>query len=306
MSRIFTKEVKIGASVLVAIAILVFGINYLKGVNIFKASNYYYATYSNVTGLAISAPVTLNGFKIGIIREMDYDYDHPGNVIVEISVDKALKLPEGTKALVESDLLGTASIALELGTSANYLPIGSTLQGEVKPGMMDALSKELMPSVSKIFPKIDTLLTSINSIVGDPALKASVQRLDALTADLQRTTQNLAKMSAQLPAMTAKVTPILSDVKNITTNVDSITTDLGSLSTRLAQMQVDSLVNDLQATVSNLQDLTTRLNDPNSSVGKLMQSPELYNNINSTISSLDSLFIDIKKNPKRYINVKVF
>ncbi len=306
MSKNFTKELKIGIWVIIAIAILIFGINYLKGVNIFKASNYYYVTYQNVNGLTVSAPVTLNGFKIGLVREMDYDYAHPGNVIVEISVDKDLKLPEGTKAMVESDLLGTASVVLQLGTSTNILEVGSTLPGEVKPGMMDAVSSELMPTVSKIFPKIDTLLTSINAVVADPALRIAVQRLDALTADLQRTTQNLAKMSAQLPAMTAKVSPILSDVKNITTNVDSITTDLGSLSSRLAQMQVDSLVNDLQATVSNLQDLTNQLNDPNSSVGQLMNSPELYNNINSTITSLDSLFVDIKKNPKRYINVKVF
>ncbi len=306
MSKTFTKELKIGIWVIIAIAILFFGINYLKGVNIFKAANYYYATYQNVNGLAISAPVTLNGFKIGLVREMEYDYAHPGNVLVEISVDKDLKITEGTKAYVETDLLGTASIVLELGTSANILAVGSTLEGAVKPGMMDAVSNELMPSVAKIFPKIDTLLTSINTVVADPALRTAVQRLDGLTADLQRTTQNLAKMSAQLPAMTAKVSPILSDVKNITTNVDSITTDLGSLSTRLAQMQVDSLVNDLQATVSNLQDLTTQLNDPHSSVGQLMNSPELYNNINSTITSLDSLFVDIKKNPKRYINVKVF
>lgn len=306
MSKTFNKELKIGIWVIIAIAILIFGINYLKGVNIFKASNYYYVTYQNVNGLTVSAPVTLNGFKIGLVREMDYDYAHPGNVIVEISVDKDLKIPEGTKALVESDLLGTASITLELGSSANILEVGSTLTGAVKPGMMDAVSNELMPSVAKIFPKIDTLLTSINAVVADPALRTAVQRLDGLTADLQRTTQNLARMSAQLPAMTAKVSPILSDVKTITTNVDSITTDLGSLSNRLARMQVDSLVNDLQATVSNLQDLTNQLNDPNSSVGQLMNSPELYNNINSTISSLDSLFIDIKKNPKRYINLKVF
>lgn len=306
MSKIFNKEFKIGICVLVTIAILIFGINYLKGINIFKAANYYYVTYKNVNGLTVSAPVTLNGFKIGLVREMAYDYDHPGNVTVEISVDKDLKIPEGTTALVSSDLLGTASIVLQLGSSPNILEKGSTLAGDVQPGMMDALSNELMPSVSRIFPKIDTLLTSVNSLISDPALKTSVQRLDAITADLQRTTQSLAKMSAQLAPLTAKFSPILSDVKNITGNVDSITTDLNKLSCRLGEMQVDTLITDIQATISNLNALTEQLNDPESSIGKLMNSPELYNNINSTISSLDSLFTDIKKNPKRYINVKVF
>ncbi len=306
MSKLFTKELKIGISVLAAIVILIFGINYLKGINIFHASNYYYASYKNVNGLTVSAPVMLDGFKVGLVREMAYDYDHPGNVLVEISVDKDLRLPEGTKALVESDILGTASVILELGSSSTLLEVGSKIPGEVKPGMMDAVSNQLMPSVSQIFPKIDTLLTSVNTLIADPALKASVQRLDAITADLQRTTQNLAKMSAQLAPMTAKFSPILSDVKNITGNVDSITTDLNQLTCRLAELQVDSIVGNLESTVSNLQDLTRQLNDPNSSVGKIMNSPELYNNINSTISSLDSLFVDIKKNPKRYINVKVF
>lgn len=306
MSKLFNKEVKIGISVIASIAILIFGINYLKGINIFKASNYYYVTYHNVNGLAISAPVMLNGFKVGQVREMAYDYAHPGNVVVEISVDRDLHLPEGSKAMVETDILGTASVVLELGTSAKFVEVGATIPGEVKAGMMDAVSNELMPSVAKIFPKIDTLLTSVNSLVGDPALKASVQRLDAITADLQKTTQSLSRMTAQLAPMTAKISPILTDVKGITCNVDSITTDLGKLSTRLAEMQVDSIVGDLQATVNNLQELTGQLNDPNSSVGKLMNSPELYNNINATITSLDSLFVDIKKNPKRYINVKVF
>lgn len=98
---------------LIAIAILIFGINFLKGVNLFKASNYYYATYNNVEGLAESAHVTLNGFNVGQVREIRYDYDHPGNVNVEISLDKSLKLPQGTKALLTSDMLGTASIVLE-------------------------------------------------------------------------------------------------------------------------------------------------------------------------------------------------
>ncbi|MDE6196548.1 MAG: MlaD family protein, partial [Muribaculaceae bacterium] len=148
MKAIFRKEVLIGVLVILALAILFFGINFLKGVNIFKAANYFYASYSNVEGLAQSAPVTLNGYKVGIVREMHYNYERPGEVTVEMSLDKKLRLPRGTRAAVSTDLLGTASIVLTLGNPADgFYAVGDTVVGEQKAGLMDAVGKELMPAV---------------------------------------------------------------------------------------------------------------------------------------------------------------
>lgn len=114
MKKRFSKELIIGGLVLLALLILVFGINYLKGVNMFKPSNYYFATYTDVAGLAQSAPVTVNGFKVGLVREISYEYDNPGHIKVEMSLDRHLKLPRGTKAMLTTDMLGTSSIALEM------------------------------------------------------------------------------------------------------------------------------------------------------------------------------------------------
>lgn len=118
MKKLFSREIIIGTSVLIALLVLVFGINYLKGVNIFKDSNYYYASYTNVTGLAQSAPITLNGYKVGLVKEIAYEYDNPGHVKVELSLDKKLRLPEGTEAVIVTDMLGTSTIELRMGTSA--------------------------------------------------------------------------------------------------------------------------------------------------------------------------------------------
>ncbi|MCM1067347.1 MAG: MlaD family protein [Muribaculaceae bacterium] len=299
MKQVFRKEVIIGLLVIVALAILFFGINFLKGVNIFKAANYFYANYTNVEGLAQSAPVTLNGYKIGLVREIHYDYERPGNVTVELSLDKELRLPMGTKATVESDILGTASIVLTLGNPADgFHAIGDTLIGGTKAGMMAAVSESLMPSVSAIFPKIDTLLTSLNAIAADPALTRSISRLDGITTELDASLRSLRGVMASL-------NPIASDIKSITANVDTITGDLTTVSGRLREAPIDSLLDNLQTTVANLETLTASLNNPNSTVGKLTNDPELYNNLNATVASLDSLFIDIKKNPKRYINIKL-
>lgn len=298
MKKIFRKELLIGVIVLAALALLFIGIDFLKGVNVFKAANYYTATYTNVEGLAVSAPVTVNGFKVGQVRDIYYEYDNPGHVKVEISLDKNLKVPRGTEAMIKLDLLGTATIELVMAADPEFHQVGDELIGTVSSGLMDNVNNSLMPSINSIMPKIDSLLTNINVIVSDPALINSMKRLDAITENLQITTARLSAVMASLP-------PITSDVKVMTDNLSKSTDDLTVFTSRLRDVPVDSLADNIAAITANLRELTLQLNDPNSTLGKLTHDPELYNSLNNTVSSLDSLFIDIKKNPKRYINIKL-
>ncbi len=298
MKKIFRKEVIIGVLVLVSMALLFIGIDFLKGVNVFKAANYYYATYDNVAGLAISAPVTVNGYKVGQVREINYLYNNPGHVQVEISLDRELKLTKGTKAVISSDILGTATIVLEMAPGTDYAPVGSELQASVASGLMDAVSQDLMPSVSAIFPKIDSLLTSLNTVVSDPAVLASARRLDAITANLETAT-------VQLNALMRTMPPITADVKHITANMDTVSANLTELSASLRQLPLDSTMQQVQLMVDNLRQLSEEMKNPDGTLGRLTSDPALYDNLNATVQSLDSLFVDIKKNPKRYISIKL-
>jgi phospholipid/cholesterol/gamma-HCH transport system substrate-binding protein len=298
MKKIFSSEVIIGFVVLLSLAILFLGIDFLKGVNVFKASNYYYVSYTNVEGLAVSAPVTVNGYKVGQVREINYEYENPGHILVEISLDQKLHVPQGTKAVLKSDILGTAGIELDMAQNSVDYKVGDHIEGVVASGLMDAVSNDIMPNVATIFPKIDSLLTNINRLVGDPALTESVKRLDAITANLEASTKQLNSLMGALPA-------IANNAKSITGNVNTMTEDMAVVTGQLRHAPVDSLMNNLQTITTNLQELTNQLNDPNSSIGLLTRDPALYNNLNTTVSSLDSLFIDIKKNPKRYINIKL-
>lgn len=298
MKKVFRKEVLIGVSVIAALAILVFGIDFLKGVNVFKATNYYYVTYTDVAGLAVSAPVNVNGYKVGQVRDISYMYDNPGHVRVEISLDSKLKLPTGTKAMITTDMLGTASITLDMAPSKTYYNVGDEIPGAMASGLMTEVSDNILPSVASAVPKVDTLLTSVNTLLADPALSASIKRLDAITANLEGTTLAINRVLGTLP-------PITADVKQITANISTSTEQLNHILAHIDQMPVDSLVNSLQSTLDNLNTLTAQLNNSNSTLGKVMNDPELYNNLNATVRSLDSLFIDIKKNPKRYISIKL-
>lgn len=298
MKKVFRKEILIAVCVLSALAILVFGIDFLKGVNVFKATNYYYATYTDVHGLAVSAPVTLSGYKVGQVRDITYEYDNPGHVRVEIALDKNLRLPKGSQAVLSSDLLGTASIQLALAPGKDFYEVGSEIPGIVPKGMMDNISDDLLPSVAAIVPKVDTLLTGVNALVSDPALAASVKRLDAITANIEKATVALNGIMRTLP-------PITSDIKSITGNASTAVGNIAVLSEKLSTIPVDSLMTTLDATAQNLKDLSEQLKSPNSTLGQLMNNPALYNNLNATIQSLDSLFTDIKAHPKRYISIKL-
>ena len=292
------KEITISICVIVALCLLFLGIDFLKGVNVFKPANYYTATYTNVNGLAVSAPVTLNGFKVGLVRSIEYQYDNPGHVAVELSLDKELKLPVGSKAVIVCDMLGTATVQLELTANKEFYPVGSEVESETASGLMDSVSKDLMPNIAEIFPKVDSLLTSINKLVSDPAVIASVKRLDAITANLEASTNSLNKSVKSVPVLMTGVNSTVDNVNRLTGNLAEVSEDLKSC-------PLDSTLRNIQQTTENLRMLTQELNNPNSTLGLLMKDPELYNNLNNTVKSLDSLFVDIKKSPKRYINIKL-
>ncbi len=294
MKKRFSKELIIGFTVLLSLLILFFGIDYLKGINVFKASNYYYVSFTNVNGLTISSPVNANGFKVGLVRDMQYEYDNPGHILVELSLDKALKVPQGTKAILKTDMLGTATIDLDMPNSGEYHAIGEKLNGEVATGLMDNVTNDLLP----LSVKIDSLLTSITTLVSDPALASSMQRLDKITANLEASTAQLTKTMNTLPKVMNNTTSITDNLVTISENINELTADLKNL-------PLDSTMQNIYSTTQNINNITNRINSKDSSLGLLLNDTGLYNNLNNSASSLDSLLIDVKKNPKRYISIKL-
>lgn len=298
MKKLLSKELIIGLSVLVALFVLFFGINYLKGINIFKDSNYYYASYTNVAGLAQSAPVTVNGFKVGLVKDIRYEYDNPGHVLVEISLDKHLKVPQGTEAVIASDMLGTASVVLKMGTSKDYHNVGDHLIGVTEKGLMDNVTADIMPSVTALIPKIDSLLTAAATLASDPALAQSVKRLDAITANLETSTRLLSRTMAPLPGITSSASQTVA-------RIDTVSANLATLSGNLAELPIQTTFDRINSITTSLAELLKAMESDESTLGLLMHDPMLYNNLNGAVSSLDSLLIDVKKNPKRYISIKL-
>lgn len=299
MKKIFNREFVIGLSVIVAILILIFGIDFLKGINLFRPAHYYLAYYDNVDELTVSSPVLINGYKVGQVREVNFNYDKPGKVEVVMALDKNLQLPEGTVADLGTTLLSGARIELTMGKGPGMLPSGSEVPTGVKAGLMSSVQDGLMPAITGVLPKVDSLLYNLNILVADPALSASLQRLDGITANLLATSQGLnTTMNSQVPRLA-------SNTVKITQTLDTITGNLGQLSYQLKTLPLEATVDNVNQLTANLSQFSRQLNDKNSTLGLLTSDPELYNRITQVSADIDSLLIDIKKNPKRYISIKL-
>jgi phospholipid/cholesterol/gamma-HCH transport system substrate-binding protein len=234
------------------------------------------------------------------VRDITYEYNNPGHVRVELSLDKQVKIPANSKAVLASDLLGTASIVLEFSDAKDYYNVGDMLVSENAASLMDNVTSELMPSIGAIVPKVDSLLTSVNRLVGDSALLRSVKRLDAITANLEATTKYLNRTMAGMPAT-------MHTVDGVAHNLDSITADLAVLSAELKSLPLQSTMANVDRTMDNISNITAKMNSTDNSVGLLLNDRGLYDHINGAAMGLDSIMWDLKKSPRRYIpSIKIF
>ena len=287
------KEVKIGIIGIAAIAMLFLGINYLKGVRMFQPSSYYYVEYTDINGLAISSPVFASGYKIGLVRDIQYNHANPGHVVVEVELDNDMKIPSHSKGELVTDMLGTVkmNLKLNLGCQEYYVP-GDTLPGYVNNGLM-GIAEAAMPKLETMLPKMDSILSSLNQLLASPALTGTLNNAEKLTGNLEITTRNLNKlMQNELPVLTSKLTSIADNFVNISGN--------------LKEIDYAGTMQKVDATLQEVKLLTSKLNSKDNTVGLLFNDPTLYNNLNATTANAASLLEDLKAHPKRYVHFSLF
>lgn len=307
MKKLASKELAIGASVIVALAILFFGIDYLKGINLFKPANFYVARYDNVAGLEISAPVQIDGYKVGQVREINFDYDKMGKIEVVMAVNKKLQIPEDSRAIIGSSLIGGSYVNIIPGKSKRMIALGGEVPTDAQPDLMATITNDVMPKVSSVIPKIDTLLTNLNALTSNRALITSLNRMDGITQNVLYASDGLNR------TLNADVPVILNNANGIISGLGTVTDGLGTFSNNLNKLPIGESMDNVKRTTENLQmisqnlkQFTAQLNNPHSTLGLLMNDPELYNRLTRVSADVDSLLVDIQRNPKRYISIKLF
>ena len=299
----FTKEVKIALVAIVGIVVLFFGLHFLKGMPVFSTDKVYYASFKDINGLSSSNPIYADGYQVGNVKSIIYDYNKSGRVLVEFQVDNDLRIPQGSSAEIVSDLMGNIKMNLLLANNPRErVEPGDTIQGNLDAGLMGSV-QSLVPAVAAMLPKVDSILSSVNMLLADPALRASLHNIQTISANLAVTSAGLNRLVAEA---NGKVPGILSKADYAMGKAGSTLNNADRLSANLAQLDVAQTLAKVDRTLDNVESVTRQLNSPNSSLGLLMRDPGLYNNMNNTVRSADSLLTDLKKHPKRYVHFSLF
>ena len=283
-----TKEVKIGLAFIVALAFLIWGINFLKGVNLFTPSNHYYLKYENIDGLVISNGVFIKGYKVGQVRDIKYDFTKKESFTIDILMNQDIKIPKGTIAyLFDESILGGKGINLVFTDDTKYYTSGDTLATDIEKGLMASLAN-IVPSIQSTIKHADSLIISANTLVNSSEIKNSLDKFESIMTELHKTSRGLTTMiNKQFP-------PIIN-------NVNAICTDLKVVTDELSNVQYKDIRTSLDYTLINVKEFTERLNSPDGTLGLLLNDKTLYNTLDTTLNSANSLLIDFKNNPRNYL-----
>ena len=286
-------EVKIGFVGVIALVALFLGINFLKGVNLFSSSETYYIVFSNTKGLTKSSSVYADGYKVGIVSDINYDFRHPGKVVVKISTDKGLRIPKGSSAQLDEAVLGGCTLNMLLATNLTeaYHP-GDTIEGSDVNGLMAKVGG-MVPQLEEVVAKVDTLVATLNTLLSNPNLPLIIQNAELITENLNKSTEQLnTLLRNDIPKMTGTFTKA---GENVTTLTD-----------KMNQLDLQATLENVNQTISSVHDMMEQMQSPKGTLGKLMSDPSIYDNLNHTVQSADSLVSDLKAHPKRYVHFSVF
>ena len=292
----FTKEIKIALVAIVGILIMYFGINFLKGINLFSSNNYYYMTFEDIQGLGASTPVYADGYKVGTVDAVDFDYGQTGPIKVKADINKELRIPKGSQAEIVKDLMGNIQVNLLLANNPRErIEPGGIIPGAVNDGALGKVSA-MVPTIEKMLPKLDSILGSLNVLLADPALAASLHNIQTITGDLTVSTKELntlmAGLNKQVPGMINRANGVLDNTQKLTSN--------------LASLDVQGTLDKVNETLESAQTFANNLNSNKGTLGLLMNDPQLYNNLNATMRDADSLVVNLKQHPKRYVHFSLF
>ena len=298
-----SKEIKAAFFVLSTILLFIFGFNYLKGSSILDKQKTIYAVYDEVDGLLVGANVMINGLSIGNVTELDF-LPNSTKILVTLKVkDKLNFSSKSTASIYETGVLGGLAISIEpVFERESIVKTGDTLMSSVRPGLTELINRQIEPlsrQLQSTITSVDSIFTGASNVLNRQTQEEIKESISVLTSAI-----NAIKNSSVIieEILTSKNTQI----NNTLDNFEKISANLSNVSDELNSFGLTSLLSNLEVSVDGISSIVDKLDSDNSTLGKLINEDEVYNNLNSSIESLNILINDIKTNPKKYVHFSVF
>ncbi len=313
--KVKKKEIKIALIFILGFVLVYWGINYLKGKNVFSSQDIYYAKYNNVAGLEEANPVMLNGYKIGQISTIDFLED--GILQVGLLITEDVSIPKNSIARIESsDLLGSKAVVIHFGDAKEMMKSGDYLVGDIERDLKEEVSMQILPLKNKaedLISSFDSVLIILQSIFNEDVrenLARSFQSIENTVKSIERTSYNLdTLMSSQryrLANIFANVESITSNLKENNEKLNNILSNMSSVSDSLAAAPIKTIINNANASLEKFDMVMTKIKNGEGSIGMLINNDLLYNNLNKSAKDLDLLIEDLRLNPQRYMHFSIF
>ena len=311
------REVKIGVIVTVALALLFWGFNFLRGKNVFTQQREFYAVYEQIDGLTEANPVLVNGFKVGQVDKMYFLSPTDGRIVVRIAMYNDIIIPKNTIAkIMSSDLLGSKAIELKLGNSTKVANSGDTLLSSIQGSLQDEVSKQILPFKKKA----ESLLLSMDSVMAVIQYVFNKETRDNLAKSFENikyTLDNLKHFSYNIDTLVSaqknRLAAIIGNVESLTRNlkdnnqkITTILNNFSSISDSLAKANISKTIKKADNALEQFSQITNKINNGTGSLSLLLNNDTLYNNLKSASKELDELLLDVKLHPKRYVHFSLF
>ena len=303
------KEFKIGLFAIASIIALVFGVNYLKGINILNDSRDFYAVYENIGGLQVGSPVLVNGYKVGMVSNIDLLTVQNQNLLVTISLDKEFEIATNTVCkIVNQDLMGTKGIALVLGDNDELVRGGDTLISGIEGSLQDEVNAQILPlkiKAEELIGSIDSVMMIVTAVLNKDTRENLRNSLSSLDKTFELMSQTMEKVDSMVDLNDERIAKVVQNLESISSNLESSNGEIKNILTNFSSLS-DSLAKaDIATVLQNVSDITTKINNGEGSIGLLLKDDKIYVNFEKSTRELASLLEDVKKNPSRYVNFSI-
>ena len=304
-----SKELKIGLLAIIAIVFLVFGVNYLKGINILNNNRNYYAVYENIGGLQVGSSVMVNGYKVGMVSDISLLIEENQNLLVSISLEKEFNLPSNSVCkIVNQDLMGTKGISLVLGDGSDFLNTGDTLISGIEGTLQDEVNAQILPLKNKaeqLIGSMDSVMMIVTAVLNKDTRESLRNSLQSLDKTFSLMSETMIKVDSMVAVNDDRITKVISNLASISSNLESSNGEIKNILTNFSSLS-DSLAKaDIATALKNISDITAKINNGEGSISLLLKDDKIYTNFEKSTHELAELLEDIKKHPSRYVNFSI-